>query len=145
MRRKPEQWLPLPSKRHSRTGLRRHRLRRESRHRRGHRTPVCTGMTAETEYGPPLQRLTPHSSLLTPHVSNTAMMPVMKIPSKVPAPPIEAMGVASRRISPSRSRSAPTFYYAEDYHQQYLAKNPGGYCGHGGTGVACPTPAQAGP
>ena len=33
---------------------------------------------------------------------------------------------------------APTFYYAEDYHQQYLAKNPGGYCGIGGTGVACP-------
>jgi len=30
------------------------------------------------------------------------------------------------------------FYYAEDYHQQYLAKNPGGYCGHGGTGVSCP-------
>jgi peptide-methionine (S)-S-oxide reductase len=30
------------------------------------------------------------------------------------------------------------FYYAEDYHQQYLAKNPGGYCGLGGTGVACP-------
>ena len=29
-------------------------------------------------------------------------------------------------------------YYAEDYHQQYLAKNPGGYCGHGGTGVSCP-------
>ena len=32
---------------------------------------------------------------------------------------------------------APPFYYAEDYHQQYLAKNPGGYCGLGGTGVAC--------
>jgi len=32
---------------------------------------------------------------------------------------------------------APKFYYAEDYHQQYLAKNPGGYCGLGGTGVAC--------
>jgi peptide-methionine (S)-S-oxide reductase len=31
-----------------------------------------------------------------------------------------------------------TFYYAEDYHQQYLAKNPGGYCGLGGTGVTCP-------
>ena len=31
-----------------------------------------------------------------------------------------------------------TFYYAEDYHQQYLAKNPGGYCGIGGTGVSCP-------
>jgi peptide-methionine (S)-S-oxide reductase len=33
--------------------------------------------------------------------------------------------------------SAPTFYFAEDYHQQYLAKNPHGYCGLGGTGVAC--------
>ena len=33
---------------------------------------------------------------------------------------------------------APPFYYAEDYHQQYLAKNPGGYCGMGGTGVSCP-------
>jgi peptide-methionine (S)-S-oxide reductase len=35
---------------------------------------------------------------------------------------------------------APPFYYAEDYHQQYLAKNPGGYCGLGGTGVSCPRP-----
>jgi len=34
---------------------------------------------------------------------------------------------------------APEFYYAEDYHQQYLAKNPGGYCGLGGTGVTCST------
>jgi peptide-methionine (S)-S-oxide reductase len=34
---------------------------------------------------------------------------------------------------------APPFYYAEDYHQQYLAKNPNGYCGIGGTGVACPS------
>ena len=33
---------------------------------------------------------------------------------------------------------APDFYYAEDYHQQYLAKNPDGYCGLGGTGVSCP-------
>ena len=33
---------------------------------------------------------------------------------------------------------APDFYYAEDYHQQYLAKNPNGYCGLGGTGVSCP-------
>ena len=33
---------------------------------------------------------------------------------------------------------APEFYYAEDYHQQYLAKNPRGYCGHGGTGIICP-------
>jgi peptide-methionine (S)-S-oxide reductase len=34
--------------------------------------------------------------------------------------------------------AAPPFYYAEDYHQQYLAKNPNGYCGLGGTGVSCP-------
>jgi peptide-methionine (S)-S-oxide reductase len=36
-------------------------------------------------------------------------------------------------------RAAPTFYYAEDYHQQYLHKVPDGYCGLGGTGVTCPT------
>ena len=36
-------------------------------------------------------------------------------------------------------REAPEFYYAEEYHQQYLAKNPWGYCGLGGTGVHCPT------
>jgi peptide-methionine (S)-S-oxide reductase len=33
---------------------------------------------------------------------------------------------------------APEFFFAEDYHQQYLSKNPNGYCGHGGTGVSCP-------
>jgi peptide-methionine (S)-S-oxide reductase len=35
-------------------------------------------------------------------------------------------------------RPAPEFWYAEDYHQQYLHKNPAGYCGLGGTGVSCP-------
>ncbi len=39
-------------------------------------------------------------------------------------------------------RAAPPFYFAEGYHQQYLAKNPNGYCGLGGTGVACPIPAK---
>jgi peptide-methionine (S)-S-oxide reductase len=38
---------------------------------------------------------------------------------------------------------APIFYYAEDYHQQYLAKNPGGYCGLGGTRVTCPSLVEA--
>ena len=38
---------------------------------------------------------------------------------------------------------APAFYFAEEYHQQYLAKNPGGYCGLGGTGVPCPAPAMS--
>ena len=37
---------------------------------------------------------------------------------------------------------APPFYYAEEYHQQYLARNPGGYCGLGGTGVTCPIGVQ---
>jgi peptide-methionine (S)-S-oxide reductase len=40
-------------------------------------------------------------------------------------------------------RPAPEFYYAEDYHQQYLGKNPNGYCGLGGTGVTCPIGALA--
>ena len=38
---------------------------------------------------------------------------------------------------------APEFYYAEDYHQQYLSKNPNGYCGLGGTGVTCPVGVEA--
>ena len=42
-------------------------------------------------------------------------------------------GAITTEIAP-----APEFYYAEDYHQQYLAKNPAGYCGIGGTGVSCP-------
>ncbi len=40
-------------------------------------------------------------------------------------------------------RETPPFYYAEDYHQQYLAKNPDGYCGLGGTGVTCPVGVKA--
>jgi peptide-methionine (S)-S-oxide reductase len=40
--------------------------------------------------------------------------------------------------------TAPAFYYAEDYHQQYLARNPNGYCGLGGTGVSCPVGLQTG-
>jgi peptide-methionine (S)-S-oxide reductase len=42
-------------------------------------------------------------------------------------------------------REAPEFYYAEDYHQQYLGKNPNGYCGLGGTGVSCPAGVGASP
>jgi peptide-methionine (S)-S-oxide reductase len=42
-------------------------------------------------------------------------------------------GAIATEIVPARE-----FFFAEDYHQQYLAKNPGGYCGHGGTGVSCP-------
>jgi len=48
--------------------------------------------------------------------------------------------LAARGYGPATTEiiDAPTFFYAEDYHQQYLAKNPAGYCGLGGTGVACP-------
>ena len=45
---------------------------------------------------------------------------------------------AGRREVTTEILEAPPFYYAEDYHQQYLAKNPNGYCGLGGTGVSCP-------
>jgi peptide-methionine (S)-S-oxide reductase len=51
----------------------------------------------------------------------------------------KALGAAGHGAITTELREAPEFYYAEDYHQQYLAKNPGGYCGIGGTGVACPT------
>jgi len=48
-------------------------------------------------------------------------------------------GLAAAGFGPVTTEiaDAPPFYYAEDYHQQYLAKNPGGYCGLGGTGVSC--------
>ena len=48
------------------------------------------------------------------------------------------LGAAGYGGSRPRSCRPAAFYYAEDYHQQYLAKNPDGYCGIGGTGVACP-------
>jgi peptide-methionine (S)-S-oxide reductase len=51
-----------------------------------------------------------------------------------------ALAAAGRGPITTEIRSAPAFYYAEHYHQQYLAKNPGGYCGLRGTGVACPLP-----
>jgi peptide-methionine (S)-S-oxide reductase len=50
----------------------------------------------------------------------------------------ERLSAAGFRTITTELLPAPTFYFAEDYHQQYLAKNPGGYCGHGGTGVSCP-------
>jgi peptide-methionine (S)-S-oxide reductase len=50
----------------------------------------------------------------------------------------EKLGEAGFGEITTEIRPAPDFYYAEGYHQQYLAKNPGGYCGIGGTGVACP-------
>jgi len=51
------------------------------------------------------------------------------------APQLQAAGFGTIT---SEIIASPIFYYAEDYHQQYLAKNPNGYCGIGGTGVTCP-------
>ncbi|MGH7898901.1 MAG: peptide-methionine (S)-S-oxide reductase MsrA, partial [Candidatus Binatia bacterium] len=48
------------------------------------------------------------------------------------------LSVAGHGAITTEIREAPELYYAEDYHQQYLAKNPRGYCGMGGTGVSCP-------
>jgi len=50
----------------------------------------------------------------------------------------KALKAAGRSAITTEIKPAPEFYYAEDYHQQYLGKNPGGYCGLGGTGVSCP-------
>ena len=55
----------------------------------------------------------------------------------------QALRSAGRGTITTEIVDAPTFYYAEEYHQQYLAKNPGGYCGLGGTGVSCPAPGEA--
>jgi peptide-methionine (S)-S-oxide reductase len=54
----------------------------------------------------------------------------------------QALGKAGYHSITTEILDAPEFYYAEDYHQQYLAKNPGGYCGLGGTGVSCPLPVE---
>jgi peptide-methionine (S)-S-oxide reductase len=50
----------------------------------------------------------------------------------------EALAAAGHGAITTEIGEAPEFYYAEDYHQQYLGKNPDGYCGLGGTGVSCP-------
>ena len=55
----------------------------------------------------------------------------------------EALGRSGFGRITTEIRAAPEFYYAEDDHQQYLAKNPGGYCGLGGTGVGCPVATSA--
>jgi peptide-methionine (S)-S-oxide reductase len=55
----------------------------------------------------------------------------------------ERLTAAGRGAITTEILPAPEFYYAEAYHQQYLAKNPGGYCGLGGTGVSCPIGAMA--
>ena len=60
----------------------------------------------------------------------------------------EMLSAAGHGAITTELAQAGPFYYAEDYHQQYLAKNPGGYCGLGGTGVSCPigaAPASAAP
>ena len=59
-------------------------------------------------------------------------------PSDAARPSSERLRAAGYGEITTEIAQAGPFYYAEDYHQQYLAKNPGGYCGLGGTGVSCP-------
>ncbi len=54
----------------------------------------------------------------------------------------QALAAAGKGEVTTEIVDAPPFYYAEDYHQQYLSKNPGGYCGLGGTDVSCPMPVR---
>ncbi len=54
----------------------------------------------------------------------------------------EALAAAGKGTITTEIMAAPKFYFAEEYHQQYLAKNPGGYCNMRGAGVACPVPAS---
>ena len=49
-----------------------------------------------------------------------------------------SLNAAGYEVITTEIEEAPAFFYAEEYHQQYLAKNPNGYCGIGGTGVSCP-------
>ncbi|MEM7301492.1 MAG: peptide-methionine (S)-S-oxide reductase MsrA [Pseudomonadota bacterium] len=55
----------------------------------------------------------------------------------------KALSAAGRGQITTEIATDKTFYFAEEYHQQYLAKNPGGYCGIGGTGVSCPVAPQS--
>jgi peptide-methionine (S)-S-oxide reductase len=56
----------------------------------------------------------------------------------------EALARAGHGAITTEVAPRPDYFYAEEYHQQYLAKNPDGYCGHGGTGVSCPVGLGAG-
>ena len=79
------------------------------------------------------------------HGSFEVMHPSIPVDAR-PSPSVQASraayaaALAKKGFGPITTEilPAPEFYFAEDYHQQYLAKNPGGYCGLGGTGVSCP-------
>jgi peptide-methionine (S)-S-oxide reductase len=69
------------------------------------------------------------------YVASAAQMTAAHASKEVFAPRLATAGLGSIT---TEIMDAPTFYFAETYHQQYLAKNPNGYCGIGGTGVTCP-------
>ncbi|MFO0612050.1 MAG: peptide-methionine (S)-S-oxide reductase MsrA [Polyangiaceae bacterium] len=125
---------------------------------------VCTGMTGHTEvvrvvFDP---AIVPYARLLQTFWENhdptqgmrqgndvgTQYRSAIYVYSPAQRAAVEASkGEFQRRLTKAgfgpittEIADAPAFYYAEDYHQQYLDKNPDGYCGLGGTGVACPVP-----
>jgi len=69
------------------------------------------------------------------YVANAAQRQAAEAARNVYGAALKAKGYPA---IPTEIVDAPPFYFAEDYHQQYLAKNPNGYCGLGGTGVSCP-------
>ncbi len=71
------------------------------------------------------------------YTTNTAQMAQVMLSHEQFGDALDANG---RGVITTEISSAKTFYFAETAHQQYLAKNPGGYCGLGGTGVVCPIP-----
>ena len=73
----------------------------------------------------------------------SSMPPSAKLPTPSKAMYEKALKGARFDAITTEIIDAPPFYFAEDYHQQYLAKNPAGYCGLGGTGVSCPIPLGA--
>lgn len=128
---------------------------------------VCSGMTGHTEavkvvYDPAVVSLDtllktfweehdPTQGMRQGNDVGTQYRSAIYTTSAAQAEAVEAsrqrFGAAlkARGLGPITTEIAPaqTFYYAETYHQQYLAKNPNGYCGLRGTGVSCPIPAPA--
>lgn len=92
----------------------------------------------------PLGRVEPVYNLGHHLLPNTPARPPPPPGGLCPAPGPEVclspQGLSEHGFGPITTdiREGQTFYYAEDYHQQYLSKNPDGYCGLGGTGVSCP-------
>ena len=114
------------------------RVRPRADHLRGAPEALLGGPRPDPGHAPGQRRR--HASTARP---STRRRPSSPPPSRPPRPP-SASACAPPATARSRTEIAELgeFYYAEDYHQQYLAKVPNGYCGLGGTGVSCASPSD---